>query len=101
MERISLKKNFDRQIVISNKEDVETILHILKDAKSISESGEMDTLIRVEKIINVDFISRDHVISRLFLCEDKGKYFIEQPYNGVYTIFKENYDLIENFLKGN
>ena len=52
--------------------------------------------IRIENIINADFISKENVICRLFLYEDEGKYFIEQTDNGVYTISKEDYDLIEN-----
>ncbi|MDE6760942.1 MAG: DUF5301 domain-containing protein [Lachnospiraceae bacterium] len=101
VESISLKKNSDSPIVISNKDDVGDILDILEGTKPTTKSGEIGTPIRVENIINVDFISKENVISRLFLYEDKGKYFIEQTDNGVYTISKEDYDLIENYLKGN
>ncbi len=101
VENISLKKNSDSPILISSKDDVEDILGILKGTKPTAESGEIGTPVRVENIINADFISKENVICRLFLYEDEGKYFIEQTDNGVYTISKEDYDLIENYMKGN
>ena len=73
VENISLKRNSDSPIVISSKDDV-------------------------ENIINADFISKENVICRLFLYEDGGKYFIEQTDNGVYTISKEDYDLIDKYI---
>lgn len=101
VENISLKKNSDNPILISSKDDVEDILGILEGTKPTAESGEIGTPVRVENIINADFISKENVICRLFLYEDEGKYFIEQTDNGVYTISKEDYDLIENYMKGN
>lgn len=101
VENISLKKNSDSPILISSKDDVEDILGILEGTKPTTESGEIGTPVRVENIINADFISKENVICRLFLYEDEGKYFIEQTDNGVYTISKEDYDLIENYMKGN
>ena len=101
VENLSLKKNSDNPIVISSKEDVEDILGILEGTKPTTKSGEIGTPVRVENIINADFISKENVICRLFLYEDEGKYFIEQTDNGVYTISKEDYDLIENHMEGN
>ena len=101
VENISLKKNSDSPILISSKDDVEDILGILEGTKPTTKSGEIGTPVRVENIINADFISKENVICRLFLYEDEGKYFIEQTDNGVYTISKEDYDLIENYMKGN
>lgn len=87
--------------MISSKEDLEDILGILQGTKPTTKSGEIGTPVRVENIINADFISKENVICRLFLYEDEGKYFIEQTDNGVYTISKEDYDLIENYMEGN
>ena len=98
VENISLKKNSDSPILISSKDDVEDILGILKGTKPTAESGEIGTPVRVENIINADFISKENVICRLFLYEDEGKYFIEQTNNGVYTISKEDYDLIDKYI---
>ena len=64
----------------------------------MNESGGIGTPVRVENIINTDFISKENVICRLFLYEDEGKYFIEQTDNGVYTISKEDYDLIDKYI---
>ena len=101
VENISLKKNFDSPILISSKDDMEDILGILEGTKPTAKSGEIGTPVRVENIINADFIRNENVICRLFVYEDEGKYFIEQTDNGVYTISKEDYDLIENYMKGN
>ena len=101
VENISLKKNSDSPILISSKDDMEDILGILEGTKPTTKSGEIGTPVRVENIINADFIRNENVICRLFVYEDEGKYFIEQTDNGVYTISKEDYDLIENYMKGN
>lgn len=101
VENISLKKNSDSPILISSKDDMEDILGILEGTKPTAKSGEIGTPVRVENIINADFIRNENVICRLFVYEDEGKYFIEQTDNGVYTISKEDYDLIENYMKGN
>lgn len=99
VESITLKENSDSQIVLSNKDDVETILNILQDTKSTTKRSQIGTPIRVDNIINIDFICKEDVISRLFLFEDQGEYFMEQPYNGVYQISNETYNLIENYVK--
>ena len=101
VENISLKKNSDSPILISSKDDMEDILGILEGTKPTTKRGEIGTPVRVENIINADFIRNENVICRLFVYEDEGKYFIEQTDNGVYTISKEDYDLIENYMKGN
>ena len=98
---LSLKKNSDSPVAVNSKEAVAEILGILEGTKPTAESGETGTPVGVENIINVDFISEENVICRLFLYEDEGKYFIEQTGNGVYTISKEDYDLIENYMEGN
>ena len=66
VENISLKRNSDSPIVISSKDDVEDILGILEGTKPTTKSGEIGTPVRVENIINADFISKENVICRLF-----------------------------------
>ncbi len=98
VEEISLKKNSDSPIVINSKDDVEKIMGILKGIKPTTKSGEIGTPVRVENIISVDFIGNGDVISRLFVYEDEGEYFIEQTGNGLYTFSKEAYNLIDNYI---
>ncbi len=98
VDSLILKKNSDMPIVINGKDDMAGILGILEDTKPTTKSGEIGTPVRVENIINVDFTSKENVICRLFLYEDEGKYFIEQTNNGVYTISKEDYDLIDKYI---
>lgn len=98
VDSLILKKNSDMPIVINGKDDMAGILGILEDTKPTTKSGEIGTPVRVENIINVDFTSKENVICRLFLYEDGGKYFIEQTDNGVYTISKEDYDLIDKYI---
>lgn len=100
VEMLSLKKNSDSPVTVNSKEAVAEILGILEGTEPAAESGETGTPVRVENIINVDFISEENVICRLFLYEDEGEYFIEQTGNGVYTISKETYDSIERYTTG-
>ena len=98
VDSLTLKKNSDMPIVINGKDDMAGILGILEDTKPTTKSGEIGTPVHVENIINVDFTSEGNMIGRLFLYEDEGKYFIEQTNNGVYTISKEDYDLIDKYI---
>ena len=98
VDSLSLKRNSDMPIAINSKDDVAEILGILEDTKPTTKSGEIGTPVRVENIINVDFINQGNVTGRLFLYEDEGEYFIEQTDNGVYTIPKEAYDRIDNYI---
>jgi len=70
VENLSLKRNSDSPIVISSKDDVENILSILEETEPTAESSGIGIPVRVENIINVDFISKANVICRLFLYED-------------------------------
>lgn len=98
IESISLKKNSDPLITIRTWEDIETILHTLEQTAPTTVNGDIGTPVRVETIINVDFHSKENLIGRLFLYEDEGQYFIEQTGNGVYTISREIYALIEYYV---
>lgn len=111
-----MKKQSKNHVFLRNRKDLDTFIFrlqvteavirrrqsiILEGTKPTTKSGEIGTPIRVENIINADFIRKENLICRLFLYEDEGKYFIEQTDNGVYTISKEDYDLIENYMEGN
>ena len=77
VDSLSLKRNSDIPIVINSIDDVVEIQDILEDTQPTTKSGQIGTPVRVENIINVDFISKGNVICRLFLYEDEGEYFIE------------------------
>lgn len=98
VENLSLKRNSDSPVVVDSKNDVAEILGILEGTKPTEKSGETGTPVRVENIINVDFVSEENVICRLFLYEDEGEYFIEQTGNGVYRISKEMYEVIDQYI---
>ena len=98
VDSLSLKRNSDIPIVINSIDDVVEIQDILEDTQPTTKSGQIGTPVRVENIINVDFISKGNVICRLFLYEDEGEYFIEQTDNGVYTIPQKAYEQIDNYI---
>ena len=101
VESITLKKDADPPIIISNRNDIERILDALGDTAPTTVSGETGTPVRVEEIINVDFDGGETIIGRLFLYKEDKTYFIEQTGNGVYTISQETYELIENYAPVN
>ena len=98
VDSLSLKRNSDIPIVINSIDDVVEIQDILEDTQPTTKSGQIGTPVRVENIINVDFISKGNVICRLFLYEGEGEYFIEQTDNGVYTIPQKAYEQIDNYI---
>ena len=49
--------------------------------------------------IKIDFEFGENKISTVFVYEKKDKYFIEQPYNGIYKISPDEYNSIEKYIR--
>lgn len=59
-----------------------------------------DTPINADKVITVDFNFVETGVSTtmIFVYQKNSKYYIEQPYNGIYQISAEDYTGIEGIF---
>lgn len=48
---------------------------------------------QVEEYMQIDFQS-DTGITTLFVYEEKGKYYVEQPYHGIYEIHQKQFTML-------
>ena len=53
----------------------------------------------VNKVIKVTFNYESEIATSIFIYNKNNKYYIEQPYNGIYEINSELYEKIKSYLK--
>lgn len=81
---------------IETPEDMQEILNVLnKEGRTTKEESIQDSPVNVEEILKVDFYFIESGISTLFVYKRNNAYYIEQPYNGIYKITKEEYKKIK------
>lgn len=98
---ISLTEN-DREIEITNREELELIISILSnngEERTTSEESIQDYPVNAEDIIKIDFNFREKGASTLFIYKKDKKRFIEVPYNGIYKISEDEYNSIEKYIE--
>lgn len=92
-------ENVNKNRKYSLKSDIEKILNNLNGVKRVTNKKSIqDYPIDVVDEIEIDFIHKEGVISTIYVYKKNNKYFIEQPYNGIYAISKYEYELIEKLL---
>lgn len=71
---------------------------ILKNKKNISDESISDTPVQSD-YIKIDVVNKKRDRTTLFAYEgDNEKYFIEQPYNGIYEITGEEYNIFAQYF---
>lgn len=71
---------------------------ILKNKKNISTESINDTPVQSD-YIKIDVVNKKRDRTTLFAYEgDNEKYFIEQPYNGIYEITGEEYNIFAQYF---
>ena len=82
------------EITFSDKEWIEQIVDILTNTETTTKESVQD-IPNVENYGKVD-ISYNNKISTIFYYTEKGKHYIEQPYQGIYVTDVD----IDVFIKG-
>jgi len=99
LKSISLEQN-------ENKEEIEDstkrkeILLILNEAKRTTKKESIsDSPSNVDDLMSIRFTTKENKISTIYMYKKNNKYYIEQPYNGIYRISKKEYNRILSYLK--
>ena len=96
---ISLEQN-GKRIQVNEQDKIKDIINIIgKVKRTTTNESVQDSPINVENEIKIDFEYDENKTSTVFVYKKKGKYFIEQPYNGIYRISLDDYSSIEKYIR--
>ena len=86
-------------IVIEQK-DIKHLLKTIYGVKMITgKESVQDSPVNVEDEIAIHISLSDKKVITLFAYKKHSKYFIEMPYNGIYEIEEETYNILKEHLK--
>ena len=96
---IVLEQN-EKETEIKESEKIKDILNALNAVKrTTSKQSIQDSPVNVDNEIKVDFNFKEEGTSTVFVYEKNDKYYIEQPYNGIYRISPDEYNSIEKYFR--
>ena len=95
---INLEQN-GKRIEVSEQDKIKDIIYIISEVKRTTTTESIqDSPINVENEIKIDFEYEENKTSTVFVYKKNGKYFVEQPYNGIYRISPDEYNSIEKYI---
>ena len=96
---ISLEQN-GKRIEIKEQDKIKDITNVIAGVKrTTNEESVQDSPVNVDNKIKIDFEFGENKTSTVFAYKKKDKYFIEQPYNGIYRISLDEYTSIEKYIR--
>lgn len=96
---INMEQN-DKKVKIDEQEKIKDIIFIINEVKRTTfNKSVQDSPVNVENIIKINIEYGEGNNSTVFIYKRKNKYFIEQPYNGIYRISPDEYNAIEVYVK--
>ena len=97
LESVRIKKNAAEEIILKNNDDMENILKVLGVERTTTKESKNGIPIIVDNIIVIDFNYSKDKKATVYVYEEGGKFFIEQPYNGIYKISQDDYEKIDSY----
>lgn len=95
---INMEKN-DKIVKIDEQEKIKDIMFIINEVKrTTTNKSVQDSPVNVENVIKINIEYGEGNNSTVFIYRKKNKYFIEQPYNGIYRISPDEYNSIERYI---
>lgn len=96
---INLEQN-GKRIDLNEEDKIKDIIYIIGGVKRTTNNESVqDSPINVENEIKIGFEYEENKTSTVFVYKKHDKYFIEQPYNGIYRISLDEYNSIEKYIK--
>lgn len=95
---ITLEKN-TKYIDVNSSQEIKNIVEILEKTKRTTKKESIqDMPVNVENEIKINFKIINNETKTIFVYKKKNKYYIEQPYNGIYEISEDEYNSIEKYV---
>ncbi|WP_461810917.1 DUF5301 domain-containing protein [Faecalimonas sp.] len=97
LENISLEMGSVTKEIIDEKTMKEFVLELSGDGRMTKQESVNDSP-GVKRYTKVELNFKEKGSSVVYFYEEKGKYYLEQPYNGVYEISQDEYKGLEKYL---
>ncbi len=94
---ITLKEQI-RNVIISDETIIKDIFKEIKSNKLETTKKSDNEVPNISNNIRIDFNFENMVAATIYLYNEDGKYYLEQPYNGIYQIKQETYDNIKKIF---
>lgn len=89
-----------KKIEVNKKDKIKDVIYIIvKVKRTTTNESIQDSPINVDNVIKIDFEYGEDKTTTVFVYKKKDKYFIEQPYNGIYKISQYEYNSIEKYIR--
>ncbi len=101
LKNISIE-NQERQEEVTDVEKIKEIIYVLSGSgkgRITKEESISDFPVNANAVIGVNFNFKESGASTIFIYIKNNKYYIEQPYNGVYKISGDEYNLVANYIR--
>ena len=100
--RQEMVESNEKKEIITNNEEIQNIIYTLNGKSNIRTTQKPsinDSPVNADNIIKVEFEFNESTTYTIFVYMKDSGYYIEQSYNGIYKIDKEEYDLIRKYVK--
>ena len=87
---------YDNVTEFDDKEEIAKIYHIFRNQTTTEESIN-DNPVNPDILFLVTFKKNDET-TKVYIYKKNNQYYIEQPYNGIYTIAKRDFETIQNLV---
>ena len=87
---------YDNVTEFDDKEEIAKIYHIFRNQITTQESIN-DNPVNPDILFLVTFKKNDET-TEVYIYKKNNQYYIEQPYNGIYTIAKRDFETIQNLV---
>lgn len=87
---------YDNVTEFDGKEEIAKIYHIFRNQTTTQESIN-DNPVNPDILFLVTFKKNDET-TKVYIYKKNNQYYIEQPYNGIYTIAKRDFEIIQNLV---
>lgn len=95
---IDTMSQYDNTKEFTDENSINEIYNVFVNKKTNIESVN-DTPVNPDTMYVINFKTKNDDSKLIYIYKKGNNYFIEQPYNGVYQLTKEEYNLIETFIK--
>lgn len=97
LENISLKSESVTKEITDAKIMKEVVLELNGNGRMTKQESVNDSP-GVKKYTKIELNFKEKGSSVVYFYEEKGRYYLEQPYNGVYEISEDEYKGLEKYL---
>ena len=93
---IDYLSQYDNVTEFDDKEEIAKIYHIFRNQTTTQKSIN-DNPVNPDILFLVTFKKNDET-TKVYIYKKNNQYYIEQPYNGIYTIAKRDFETIQNLV---